>query len=134
MTSLLFDQGNSGAQPWPVVAPDVNQEATQQRRLGGGKLAVPFTITSSAAPFVYIPASGKKIQLYWITASPDPAGGVFPRITVVLPTASEAARQVYRVRGALGHWEFFEGAVDAAMTVSISSNATVDGTAHILEV
>jgi BMFP domain-containing protein YqiC len=109
-------------------------EGTQARRLGGGKKALAFSLSLSSTPYVYAPAAGKRIQLFWVTASPDPAGGVFPRITVVLPTDTEPARQVYRVRGALGHWEFFEGAVDAPLTVSISSNATVDGTAHILEV
>lgn len=103
-------------------------EGMQQRRLGGGKTPVPFTVTQEATPFVYEPGEGKAIRLFWVTAGVDPAPGVFPRITVKLGDL-----ECYRVRGGVSHWEVFEGAVDAPLEISISADATVDGTAHIVE-
>lgn len=108
-------------------------QETQLRRLGGGKIPIPFTITDAGVPFVYTPPVGKAIRLFWATANVDPTGGVFPRISMVLPTVSNPSQEVYRVRGAMAHWEVFEGAVDAPITISISANAVVDGTLHIEE-
>jgi hypothetical protein len=116
--AMLVDTGLTG----------LAAEATQQRRLGGGKTPVPFTVEQAAAPYERQPAQGRAIRLYWITASADPAQGIFPRITISLGDL-----ECYRVRGAVAHWEVFEGAVDAPLTVSISADAMVDGTAHIEE-
>lgn len=107
---------------------DLATETTQNRRLGGNKKPVTFTVTSSALPFVYTPAAGKSVRMFWFTAAPDPSGGIFPQISVTI-----GSLEVYRIRGAVAHWEVFDGAADETVTVSIDVGATVDGTMHIEE-
>jgi hypothetical protein len=116
-----------------LTAEDLSKELTQQRRLGGGKIPIPFTVTVAATPFDYAPAAGKKIQLFWALAAAEPfsatGANVFPQISIKIGTL-----ECYRTRGSVAHWEFFEGAIDEHLTVTISHDVIVDGVLHILEV
>lgn len=130
---VLFQVGRwNGSATEPVA--DDKRLPTYDRRVQGGVKAWPFTVTSTASPAVLNPsASGKSIRVLWITAGVDPSGQTFPRIIATLPNAALGQSEIYRVRGGTAHWEPFEGAADQPLTISISANATVDGTVHYEE-
>lgn len=112
----------------PLPVADASVLAALVNRYGGGKTALPFTVTLAATPFDHEPAAGKAVRLFWAAANVDPAGGVFPTITIKI-----GATEVYRTRGGMAHWEVFEGAADEHITVTISADASVDGTLHVEE-
>lgn len=107
----------------------ISLEATQQRRLGGGKTAYTATVSTSGDTTIRVPDSGKSITLYWVYAITDNTGGSNPIIQIKL-----GSTEVYRMIGGLAHWEPFVGAPDEPLVVNLSTSGTnVVFTFHITE-
>lgn len=86
------------------------------------------TVTAAGDTTVHTPASGKAIELEWVSAINDPDEASNPLIKVKL-----GATEIYRGY-ALAHRETFTGAADAALVVNLSGAASVAVTAHLREV
>lgn len=104
------------------------KEVTQLLRYGGGKTPITAEITSSGDTTVHTPSDpSKSIKLFWCTAiNRNPSAN--PAITIKI-----GSLELYKVV-AVSHWEIFQGAPGDSLIVNLSEGATVDFTAHILEV
>lgn len=107
---------------------DLAKEATQLRRLGGGKIPVCNTVVASGDTTIHTPAAGKAIRLYWISAINNPVAESSTVISVRI-----GSTEYYRVY-ALAHWEVFTGGVDESLIINLSSSGSVQVTAHIEEI
>lgn len=110
-----------------VFPDDLSLEATQVKRLGGGKTSVVATVTASGNTSIHTPAAGKAIRLFWVSAINNPTAATSPVIKVLIGDT-----EFYRVY-AVSHWEPFEGAADEQLIINLSAAATVQVTAHIEE-
>lgn len=104
------------------------REATQLRRLGGGKAPITATVASSGDTIIHTPAAGKRIRLYWVSAINDPTALSAPIIRILI-----GATEYYRVY-AVAHWEVFTGDPDEELIVNLSTAGNVQVTAHIEEI
>lgn len=103
-------------------------EITVANRYGGGKQALAATVTATGETTVHTPAAGKKMRLFWVSAINDPDQSQSPLIQIKL-----GATELYRAY-AVAHWEVFDGAVDAPLTVTLDQSGSVAVTAHYQEV
>lgn len=113
----------AGQQIGPLVV-----AGDEDNRFSGGKSAAVATVTAAGSTTVLTPATGKAIRLFWLSAITDPDEANSPLIKVLL-----GANELYRAY-AISHWELFTGAVNASLTVDLSSAASVAVTAHYTEV
>ena len=121
----------------PTPGTDVSGLATEEtiatiadalsNRWGGGKTAVPFTVTTLGDNTIHTPASGKAIRLFSMTAITDPDQTTTPLIRVLFD-ATEVSRG-YVISG----WEIREGAADEPLVINLSEASSVSGTAYIKE-
>lgn len=102
---------------------------TYDRRVQGGVEPWTETVTSVVAPkTLQVATPGNALRILWCYANVNPTGNVFPQIKFTL-----GSLELYRVRGAISHWEIFEGGADEDLVVSIDQSATVDVTVHYEE-
>lgn len=117
MTSVIFDQGAAGADPWPT-ADNADREYTH----------VVATVTASGDTTVHTPAVGKAVRLHWVYAINDPTASSAPLIKVKL-----GASEVYRVY-ALSKRQRVTGPVDGALVINLSAAGSIAVTAILEEV
>jgi len=101
--------------------------AALDNRFGGGKTAVPFTVTAAGDTTIYTPAAGKAVRLFSVSALADSDQATTPLIKVLLGS-------VEVTRGhAIGDWEIREGAANGALKLNLSEANSVSGTVYLKE-
>lgn len=131
-SATLVGGSDNGTLRAAKVDSDGTQVVRELTRSRGDPLTAAGTVTSSAPLTVAPGTAGNAIRLFWITAGAEPAGGVYPLITVTLPSATDPTRVLYK-QYAISHAEMFTGAADASLTVSVSGSGTIAATVHYEE-
>ena len=120
--------GQLRAAPVPVSADTLTTiAAALDNRFGGGKTAVPFTVTAAGDTTIYTPAAGKAVRVFSVSALADSDQSTTPLIKVIL-----GAAEVTRGH-AIGDWEIREGAANGALKLNLSEPNSVSGTVYLKE-
>lgn len=99
-----------------------------QNRYGGGKLTHEFSHNLATASGILTPPSGKRIELYFATATGDPDNSNSPRIRILWEGAVNALYTGYGI----SHWEKFTGAANQRLMMELNAAGSVDGVIHYL--
>lgn len=95
-------------------------DATLALRYGGGKSPYSATIAAAGNTTVITPATGKRIELLWVSFIPNADNAAANLVRIGHGPASSITVQAYEGY-ALAHWEPILGAVNARVIVNLAT-------------
>lgn len=105
-------------------------------RFNGRKQSYVFTYTSAGNHDAVVPASGKKIRVYWVSFIPNSGATESNVVSVGFGNSGggiDSGQEFYR-NYAQGHYELFEGATNKSVIISTENSEKIVGTIHYQEV
>lgn len=109
-------------------------QADLDYRFSGGKTAYSNSIASSGDHSIITPASGKRIQVYWIAFVPSSDNTAANLVKLGFGTTGGAiSTELYRGY-ALAHWELFTGTANQSFIVNTATAETVGVVVHYKEI
>jgi len=103
-------------------------------RFSGGKTAYATTILASGNTNLVTPASGQRIQVYWLSFLPSSDNTAANLVKIGFGTTGGAiSTELYRAT-AMAHWELFTGSANQSLIVNTGTAEAVYITVHYREI
>ena len=103
-------------------------------RFSGGKSAYSTTIAASGNTNLITPASGNRIQLYWLSFIPSSDNANANLLKVGFgTTGGSISTELYRAT-VVSHWEVFTGTANQSLIINTATAEAVHGTVHYKEI